>query len=474
MPSSALQVMVMEPDRVWRARLTSILAGHGMLVRVAETPAEALATAAEESGPIGQVAIALVSVEGPSDEGIDLMRQIARLGPQRPALVAMSASGGALVQRAVKAGADDYLIAPTGTEELLTRLQIVSERRRLDAEQVMLRRLAVDVAEGREHSHLCGLVARELAMLLAADGGRVVRYTGIRHAVLLGAWRRSDFEQIPPGELLELAPSWALAQVQRTGRPARSELTPEDAKKARAPVRASLAAPVRVEGSLWGAVAVAYSDPAAAHEEALSQLERVAELISLAVSNAEAREELSRMARTDPLTGLLNHGAFHERLEEETARAARHGRPLSLALLDIDHFKLVNDLHGHRVGDETLRAVAHLMGSHAREVDVVGRVGGEELALLMPDSALAGAAEAAERLRAVIAATPLGAAGTITASIGVAQLWPGGSGTDLFGQADSAMYSAKASGRNCVRAAPEPPSADRESVAANQPAFARP
>jgi DNA-binding response OmpR family regulator len=261
MPGSALQVLVLEPDHVWRTRLTSILAGHGMLVRVAETPAEALATAAVESSATGQVALTLVSVDDLGEEGIELVRRIARLGPRRPALVAMSASGGALVQRAVKAGADDYLIAPMGTEELLTRLQIVSERHRLDAEQVMLRRLAVDVAEGREHSHLCGLVARELALLLAADGGRVIRYTGIRHAVLLGAWRRSDFEQIPPGELLELAPSWALAKVQRTGRPARSELTAEDAKKARAPVRASLAAPVRVEGVLWGAVAVAYSNP---------------------------------------------------------------------------------------------------------------------------------------------------------------------------------------------------------------------
>jgi diguanylate cyclase (GGDEF)-like protein len=208
---------------------------------------------------------------------------------------------------------------------------------------------------------------------------------------------------------------------------------------------------VRVEGRLWGAVAVAYAERGGAHEETLVQLERVAELISLAVSNADAREHLARMARTDPLTGLLNHGAFHQRLEEEVKRSARYGRPLSLALLDIDHFKLVNDRHGHSAGDETLRTIAELARSQARETDVVGRVGGEELAWLMPESDVPGAADAAERLRSVIAATPMAHVGRVTASIGVATLETDGSAGDLFGSADAAMYGAKRAGRNRVR-----------------------
>ena len=363
----------------------------------------------------------------------------------------MSGSGEALLSRALDAGADDCLITPIGPEGLRVRLRVVSERRRLEAEQVMLRRVAVNVATGREHSLLFGLVARELALLLGADGGRVVRYLETGTAELLGAWRRSDLEQIPPGEVLILAPSWALAKVQHTEGPARSELTEEDARKARAPFRASLAAPVRVEGRLWGAVAVAYAQVGGAQEETLVQLERVAELISLAVSNADARENLARMARTDPLTGLLNHGAFHERLDEEVKRSARHGRPLSLALLDIDHFKLVNDLHGHRAGDEALRTVADLVRAHARESDVLGRVGGEELAWLMPESDLSGAAEAAERLCSFIATTPIDPVGRVTASIGVAELEVDGSAEGIFGSADAAMYRAKEDGRNRVR-----------------------
>ena len=435
-------VLVADPDPVGRSRICAILNANGLPARAAASPDEVL-TATEAD-------TVLLSLDG-ENERLDLVGEMRRLGPHRPTVVVMSGQGRALLSRALDAGADDYLVTPTGPEELLARLRVVAERRRLEAEQVMLRRVAVDVATGSEQSRLFGLVANELALLLGADGGRVVRYLELGKAELVGAWRRSGLEQIPPGEVLTLAPSWAIAKVQRTERAARSELTEADALKARAPLRASLAAPVRVEGNLWGAVAVAYFDAGRAREETLVQLGRVAELISLAVSNADAREHLARMAITDPLTGLLNHGAFHERLEEEVQRSARHGRPLSLALVDIDHFKQVNDRHGHRAGDETLRTVAGVARDHARETDVVGRVGGEELAWLMPDCELPGAAEAAERLCSFLATTPMAHPGQVTASIGVAELEVDGSAGDLFASADAAMYRAKNAGRNRVR-----------------------
>jgi diguanylate cyclase (GGDEF)-like protein len=436
-------VLVAEAESGERSRICAMLQDRGLVAETAETAEEILAATGVDT--------VLVSLDGAGTERLALIRELRGLGPHRPAIVAMSGPGEALLSRALDAGADDCLVTPVGPEGLHVRLRVVSERRRLEAEQVMLRRVAVNVATGREHSLLFGLVARELALLLGADGGRVVRYLETGTAELLGAWRRSDLEQISPGEVLILAPSWALAKVQHTEAPARSELTEEDARKARAPFRASLAAPVRVEGRLWGAVAVAYAQVGGAHEETLIQLERVAELISLAVSNADARENLARMARTDALTGLLNHGAFHERLDEEVKRSVRHRRPLSLVLLDIDHFKLVNDLHGHRAGDEALRTVADLVRAHARESDVLGRVGGEELAWLMPESDLAGAAEAAERLCSFIATTPIDPVGRVTASIGVAELTVDESTEGIYGSADAAMYRAKEDGRNRVR-----------------------
>jgi diguanylate cyclase (GGDEF)-like protein len=422
----------------------TILGGHGIPVRTAETTEDILATAMEAS-------TVLLGLPAVAEERLAIIQQIRRLGPQRPAVVAMSARGRALLSRALDAGADDVLLVPGEPDELVARLRVVEQRRQLDAEHSMLRRLAVGVAAGREHSRLCGLVARELALLLGADGGRVVRFLGVGQAELLGSWRRADFEQVASGELLALAPSWALAQVQRTERPARSELTEADARKAGAPLRESLAAPVRVEGSLWGAVAVAYAETGGAREETLIQLQRVAELISLAVSNAEARERLALMAKTDTLTGLLNHGTFHEQVEEEVARSARYGHPLSLALLDIDHFKLVNDRHGHRAGDDALRLIAELVRNHARETDIVGRVGGEELAWLMPECPITDAMAGAERLRALISSTPIADVGRITVSIGVAELVADRSAADLFEMSDAAMYRAKDAGRDCVR-----------------------
>lgn len=183
---------------------------------------------------------------------------------------------------------------------------------------------------------------------------------------------------------------------------------------------------------------------------------RPGELIArLGVLAGRRRIEAERaISRTDPLTGLVTHGVFRERLAEEVKRAARHRRPLSLAVLDIDHFGLVNDRHGRRAGDKALRAVAELTRSHARETDVLGRAGGAELTWLMPETDLAGAERAAERLRSFIAATPT-CGGRVTASIGVAELEGDAPAEDLFASAGAAMRAAKEAGRNRVRVARE-------------------
>jgi len=183
------------------------------------------------------------------------------------------------------------------------------------------------------------------------------------------------------------------------------------------------------------------------------------ELLTIASGSLElawSYGEADRRSRTDPLTGLYNRGHFDEQLEEKLALADRYG-PVSLVMIDIDHFKRVNDSFGHDAGDAVLRRVAGLIQEAVRSTDVCVRYGGEEIALLLPHTGEAAAMEMAERLRDRIAATVAfhkGASIPVTASFGVATYPdPVTDREKLFPQADEALYRAKADGRNCVRLA---------------------
>jgi len=165
---------------------------------------------------------------------------------------------------------------------------------------------------------------------------------------------------------------------------------------------------------------------------------------------AHANARLEDLATLDGLTGLKNHRAFQERLAEETGRARRYGTPLSLVMLDVDHFKGYNDAFGHPAGDEVLARVADILRSEARECDLAARYGGEEFALILPQTDGGGAAAIAERCRAAIARTKWPRR-PITVSVGAAALAPGMTdGAALIAEADALLYAAKANGRNQV------------------------
>ena len=173
--------------------------------------------------------------------------------------------------------------------------------------------------------------------------------------------------------------------------------------------------------------------------------------------------QLVNASRLDAKTGLLNAGTWEREAASEVARAVRTRTPLALVLIDIDHFKLVNDLHGHLAGDKALRAIAHTFQMFLRGYDLAGRFGGEEFALLLPQTSAPDARAIAERVRKHIAAMPISVADDpaaeplqVTVSIGVAALgvsWERTTGsqlTDLLAGADGALYRAKHAGRNQV------------------------
>jgi diguanylate cyclase (GGDEF)-like protein len=160
--------------------------------------------------------------------------------------------------------------------------------------------------------------------------------------------------------------------------------------------------------------------------------------------------ELERLATHDPLTGLPNHRTFHQRLDEELADAIRHSRPLSIALVDIDGFKAINDGHGHIVGDRVLAAVAQRLDAVVRQGEMLARVGGEEFAWILPDSDAEGAVAAAERARSAVSSEPFVPVGRLTVSIGVAELDELRDRSRLYQCADESLYEAKRLGRDRV------------------------
>lgn len=171
-----------------------------------------------------------------------------------------------------------------------------------------------------------------------------------------------------------------------------------------------------------------------------------------------AEEQLRRAAMIDDLTGLLNRRAFLAALEVEISRATRSGGQMGVALIDLDHFKRINDRFGHQGGDDTLRKFADVARKTVRATDAIGRLGGEEFAVLMCNSDSIQSGLAAERLREAIARRhfnlPSGALVPVTISVGVADFRPGETGQALLQRADDALYEAKSSGRNRTRLAP--------------------
>lgn len=164
-----------------------------------------------------------------------------------------------------------------------------------------------------------------------------------------------------------------------------------------------------------------------------------------------ANAELSRQAKTDALTGLLNRHVFDPMLEHMVQEARRSHRALSVLMVDADHFKRINDVHGHLVGDQVLQMLAAILKSKVRASDIVGRLGGEEFGVLLPDTNEAGALKLAQSLVDCVAEQDHAVWGKLTISIGLTTCVDGmTSGQGLMGQADEALYAAKSGGRNRV------------------------
>ncbi|MCW3004313.1 MAG: diguanylate cyclase [Conexibacter sp.] len=336
------------------------------------------------------------------------------------------------------------------------RSRMLEEHRRLSDEAASLRRVATAVAGGVTPQDVAELAAREVATLMQLDVGVVVAFqpgSDIVRCVGQGAADGVFAPALPPQTAI--APGSAIDRLRRSGIAERFDERGA-AVLTMPPFTQRVAAPIVTDARLWGALIVCTAREDDLPDDAEQRLQRFAELMGMAIANADAQARLIAQATTDQLTGLVNHRAFHERLREEAAAAQRQGRELSLAVFDIDRFKQVNDTLGHVGGDAVLAETARRMTAASRTGEIVARIGGDELALLMPGVGGEVAHAAAERVRRAVAAAPFPDAGVITLSAGVCDLTQAAEPEELLRLADGALYWAKAHGRDAsIRYTPQ-------------------
>jgi diguanylate cyclase (GGDEF)-like protein len=310
---------------------------------------------------------------------------------------------------------------------------------------------SLELAESTDES--AGVIASYLPQLLPDLSGSLYLYNNSRDILERKAgWGSVAGEP----EMIEALDCWAL----RRGSP-HAYAGGEGGlacRHARNLAMDRLCLPLVTQGEVIGCLTITGAGLVHGAEDQRAWIGQLAEQLGLALSNVRLRVSLRQQSIIDPLTQLYNRRYMDEVLKRELARADRNGVPVSVLVLDLDHFKRINDTYGHEAGDAILRKVALTLRENIRSCDVACRMGGEEMVVLLPDCGIEHALKRADALRLAIAAGDVLHAGQrigATASIGVAS-YPGQANTaqTLVHAADLALYEAKHSGRNCVRAAP--------------------
>lgn len=218
--------------------------------------------------------------------------------------------------------------------------------------------------------------------------------------------------------------------------------------------QSAIVAPLILRNQVLGSLSLESNELMAFNQNDLRLLASFAATATAAIQNAHLHQEAQRMAITDDLTGLYNRRGFYELGRREVERARRFQRPLAAIMMDIDNFKQINDTYGHSTGDQVLQAVAQRCRENLRKIDILGRLGGDEFTILLPETDMFTASSVAERVRQYIAGTPVQTHQVnldVTVSIGIARATDDTPDLDkLIRRADSAMYTAKNGGRNRI------------------------
>lgn len=402
--------------------------------------------------------------------------------------------------RAFEVGGVDYVPKPFQIEEVLARLQTHLSIRRLqiqlenanrqleEANRDLARRLRelsdaqaaeqeqrrlaeslrdtiVDINSSLDYNEVLELILMHLANVVPHDAAHIALPNGdgnihVRRA--LGYKERGLEEMLLSLHVpVDFFPIWS--KVYHSHEPLAINDTRIDSVWGNLPelswVRSSACAPILTKGEFMGFLNLDSATPHFFTDTQLERLRTFADYAAVAITNARLFEKTQNLAITDELTGLYNRRQVLKLAESEYERVRRYLRPLSAVMIDIDHFKRINDTFGHPVGDEALIALANCCRANLRTVDILGRYGGEEFLILLPETQHDKALEAAERIRKQVEAMVLPAAKgplKLTISAGVATLKLDAPITleELIKNADDALYGAKAAGRNRVQGEP--------------------
>jgi diguanylate cyclase (GGDEF)-like protein len=319
----------------------------------------------------------------------------------------------------------------------------------LAAEQGALQRAATAVMRGGEAGEIFELVSVELAGLLGVAVAAVHELVGENTSIVVGSSSNGATQGFDVGEAFELPPAGGFRRAVETRAVVRNNKLHESSIARSRGYGSTLICPILVDEKVWGLVSLASPDEHAFRRADEERISAFAEMLAAIVTSIDERARLEADALTDQLTGLPNHRALHLRLEADIASAVRHGRQLSVTMIDLDNFKEINDRHGHAQGDVALRFVAQCLMRAARGSDTVGRLGGDEFMWILPDTDSGHAVKAVERARELIAAGGIGAE-VATTSAGICDLSSTHDPAELVRRADVALYASKASGRNQV------------------------